>query len=127
MHKALGLLQGTEAPVFDTHLCRLSSSVPVFLSFRSLNPPSLHCLHNTSQACVADCTCSNLPHAALQEARQKVKEAQAQITICKREFQAAVQAGDVKKQQVYTSWISHWHRKVAEEKQKAQNRIFSTK
>ena len=128
MHRALGLLLGTEAPVFDTQLCRLSFSVPVFLSFLSLNPPASHSHTLHLRPVIFRLHMLKSPSCCLmQEARQKVKEAQAQIAICKREFQAAVQAGDLKKQQVYTSWISHWHRKLAEEKQRAQNRIFSTK
>ncbi|DBA95453.1 TPA: hypothetical protein ACH3X3_013320 [Trebouxia sp. C0006] len=57
-----------------------------------------------------------MSHAAIQGASQKVTEAKEQIAVCKREFQAAMRAGDVQKQRLYESWIDHWHQKLAEEK-----------
>ncbi|KAL0037221.1 hypothetical protein WJX79_006849 [Trebouxia sp. C0005] len=61
------------------------------------------------------------------EARQKFREAQAQIATCKQGFHAAVRAGDSRKQQMYTSQIKHWQHVAAEEKQRAQKTIFSSK
>ncbi|KAL0028987.1 hypothetical protein WJX77_009941 [Trebouxia sp. C0004] len=60
-------------------------------------------------------------------ARGKVAEAKEQIAVCKREFQAAMRAGDVQKQRLYESWIDHWHQKLAEEKRAAQKKVQATK
>ena len=65
--------------------------------------------------------------AAIQGASQKVTEAKEQIAVCKREFQAAMRAGDVQKQRLYESWINHWHQKLAEEKRVAQKKVQPTK
>ncbi len=70
---------------------------------------------------------SAMSHAAIQGARQKVAEAKEQIAVCKREFQAAMRAGDVQKQRLYESWIDHWHQKLAEEKRVAQKKVQPTK
>ncbi|DBA77587.1 TPA: hypothetical protein ACH3X1_009389 [Trebouxia sp. C0004] len=61
------------------------------------------------------------------EARQKSREAQAQIATCKQGFHTAVRAGDHRKQQMYTSQIEHWQHVAVEEKQRAQKTIFSRK
>ncbi|DBA67926.1 TPA: hypothetical protein ACH3X2_014129 [Trebouxia sp. C0005] len=60
-------------------------------------------------------------------ARDKFTEAKEQITVCKREFYAAMRAGDVQKQRLYESWVGHWHHKLAEEKRAAQKKIQPTK
>lgn len=66
-------------------------------------------------------------YTLVQEARQKFREAQAQIATCKKSFHAAKRAGDHQKQQMYTSQIEHWQHVAAEEKQRAPKTIFSSK
>ena len=62
-----------------------------------------------------------------QEARAKFFDAQAQMSLCNQEFHSAQRAGDVQKQQLYSTQLQYWQKKCAEEKQRAQKKIVSSK
>lgn len=99
----------------DTWICTFAcsrtqgASLPEELSWRIVLGPNPTC------------------YTLVQEARQKLREAQAQIATCKKSFHAAKRAGDHQKQQMYTSQIEHWQQVAAEEKQRAPKTIFSSK
>ena len=108
---------------YKPHTDLLPQSVALFMSQGCSVLRSAHPVVQVNM-CGTIHLCPMLQYRGPARRSQKQKE---QIAVCKREFQAAMRAGDVQKQRLYESWIYHWHQKLAEEKRVAQKKVQPTK